>query len=173
MLALTASSNYEHYFSLNKDSNGTFSPSSITTSGSNNHVGGNTGSNIYADFHNHPSGSPPSARDIITLGGLVGGDPPANPNQVASFTMSPDSTMYGLVIVDKAKYETFWNANNNAVASNNGWNVNSPIGLKHLEVYTYFENQPSISAEEAYARATAFILKDAGVILVKKGANSN
>ncbi|HTN22198.1 MAG TPA: hypothetical protein VL125_17100 [Pelobium sp.] len=167
LYSLPSSAN-EQYFSVDKDVNNNYTPSAFN-GGSQSNASGNVGPNLYTDFHNHPSGNPPSTQDIIRLGGVVGG---LSPNQVASFTIAPDGTAYGLVVVDEAKLETFWNANNNAVDSNNGWNPNSNIGQEHSKVFNDFYDPPSVSYQEAYARATAFILKESGLILVKKDTNS-
>lgn len=92
----------EHCISFGKDAGGHIIASPVSN-------GNATSSkvpampNAFADLHNHPNNIPPDAGDFYGLANLN----KTNPNYTTRFAVTPDGTLYALLVTDPAALQTF------------------------------------------------------------------
>ncbi len=164
--ALNPNTTIEQAFSIRK-SNKTYSTSPIQNLGA---TGGGiiNYSNSVASFHTHPSSNAPSAQDIIGLGYMRS----INSGFETSYVKTADGDMYAITISDSAAAQSFYNSFKGAVNSVNEWDTNSSIGKDFARVRDSYVNSGK-SVEEAYDHATAYVLNNSGITLLKAPNGSN
>jgi hypothetical protein len=166
----TANPNVENTVTFGKDVNGNVSASTMTscTNPSNctvntNYPGG------FADLHNHPSDLPPSPGDMYNLIGVNNNHSGYNTRMV----VTPDGSVYALVVLDLAAANTFKNTYS-AVDMGYGPDFPSEIYVKFDEVKDQFILQ-GLSLLIAEERALAYVLDlfNTGVALLKQDSNGS
>ncbi|HEY0066410.1 MAG TPA: hypothetical protein VGB46_03580 [Flavisolibacter sp.] len=98
-----ASDGNEHAVTFGKDANGNVTSSSMSNGGTNSSTVNTNWPGAFADLHNHPGGSLPSAGDLYGLINIQQG----NSNYSTRFVVTPDGTVYALLVVDPAKASQF------------------------------------------------------------------
>lgn len=166
--AFTDSSQHEFGFTI-KNTNGTIETTPMNEGTSTGVTITGYTINTKADVHTHPIGGAyaPSATDLFRLNNLrsqIGGF-------TTSFIKSSDGNIYALYINDSTKLSNFVNNNPGFVASNNNFNSQTVIGKLFWDTNNDLM-QAGYTSEEAYTRATAFVLQDAGVTLLKSSATT-
>ncbi len=157
----------ESGFSIRQSAtDGSISTSAIET-GTPNSVNITNYQNSIADVHVHANSNyPPSATDIFSLAEIsFFGDPP---NLNTSFVVGNDGTQYAITVTDQSKMTAFYNQMNGAVDPvTNNMNPTTALGQIFENSYDYFLNQMNYSPRDAFERATAAILEDSGISLLK------
>jgi len=162
----------EEAFSV-ESNNGIITTSSIKTLDSNNGGTISITHNTIADVHTHPDGgyATPSAVDLWSLGDAKS----FATNFTDSYIIASDETKYALHISDASLLATFMQNNGTFYDSNtHGFLPTSDLGKsfdRFLQSLT--TNNPDMSIFEAQDRATAFILKNSGVDLLRAEPGSN
>jgi hypothetical protein len=162
----STTSQAEQYFIVNNN-NGSYVPGSIqtlpTTGGNMQGITGNTAMIV----HTHPYGSYPfpSAADFFDLATY-------NSNFLMHYVIGYDGTKYAMVINNFSQLQAFVNANPGAISSSGGFNLNTTLGLQFVTMRNRLQAQ-GYSADEARERTYAYIMKQAGVTLVKAPAGSD
>lgn len=125
--------------------------------------------NVVADLHDHPAPGTfaPTAQDLFSL--HVKRD--AMSGFKTSYVSSFDGNIYALYIDDPIKLKAFVTNNSGFVGSDNNFKVGTTVGDYFWDVNFDLQRQ-GYTAQEAYTRATTLILKDAGVSLLKTGAQT-
>jgi len=164
--AITSTS-AEQGFSIRKLADGTFQATAIQTMGPTGGSITNFGNSV-ADVHTHPSSNAPSAQDILGLGHING----VSANFTTRYVKTADGDMYALNVSDAAKLKDFYDTFKDDLGSDNMFKSDSEIGAKFETVRQSFISSGA-SAESAYDHATAFLLNDAGVTLLKAPNGSN
>lgn len=156
----------EEYFLVN-DVNGSYVPGPIqplpTTGGS---MQGVTSSTVMA-VHTHPYGGypSPSPEDFFSLDDF-------GSNFQIHYVVAFNGTKYAMVINNYSQLHAFVTANPGAIASDGSFNPGTTAGDEWWEI-VYLLGQQGYSDLDAYERALAFIMKQAGVTLVKAAAGSD
>ena len=156
----------EQYFIVN-DINGSYVPGPIqnlSTSGGS--MQGITSSTVMV-VHTHPYGGYPfpSPADFFGLANF-------SSNFMMHYVIGYDGTKYAMVINNYSQLQAFVNANPNAIGSGGGFNLNTTLGLQWVTMRNRLEAQ-GYSVEEARERSYAYIMKQAGVTLVKAPVGSD
>lgn len=158
----------EHGVMFGKDSSDSVIISKISTSGARNSLPVNIGfPGAFADIHNHPANSAPSAGDIYNLIKL-NKDHPAFDTR---FTILANRTIYAIVITDKQKADAF--IKRYPPEQTPGFSPRLPEQLfnEFADLKSYLINIQNTDRTKADEIATAFILKkyDSGVSLMLYG----
>jgi hypothetical protein len=151
-------------FNINSN-NGVISTTAIRTGTANGLPPADYSLNTIADYHTHsfPGASSPSAQDLLELYNKRG----IIPVFTTTYVQAADGSKYALVINDPQKLNTFVENNPNLVGSDNNFNSNTQLGGQwRALIFDLVDNQ-GYSADEAQTRATALILKESGVSLLK------
>lgn len=165
-----ANQNVENSITFGKNSNGeiTASPMISCTDPSTCTVNSNW-PGAFADLHNHTNNLPPSPGDMYNLIGINNNHSAYNTRLV----LTPNGSLYALVIIDLNKANSFISAN---PPVNNGFgpDFSLTIYLSFDQVVDQFRQQglsPLISEE----RAMAYILDkyNTGIVLLKQDSNGN
>jgi uncharacterized membrane protein YgcG len=155
----------EEYFLVN-NLNGAYQNGPIlpmpTTGGSMTGVTSNT----HMVVHTHPNGGFPfpTPSDFFYLANFTS-------NFMQHYVIAYDGTKYAMVINNWSQLTQFVNDHPNSIAPNAGFVATSTIGVLASQMRTRLETQ-GYSADEAYERTLAYIMKQAGVTLTKAAAGS-
>jgi hypothetical protein len=163
---MTITNQPEQYFLVN-EVNGAYVPGPILTSSSTGgSIQGVTAATHMA-VHTHTNGGFPfpSASDFFDLATYT-------PSFMQNYIIAYDGTKYAMVIGSYTKLQEFVAANPNSISANAGFEPNSTIGMQASIMQARLEAQ-GYSADEAKERTLAYIMKQAGVTLVKAAAGSN
>src|SRR6218665_471887 len=152
-----------------KSTNGNITTTPTREIGASGGTNSDYSASVIADAHTHPLGGAfaPSAQDLKALDAkrdIMTGF-------VASYVVSSDGNIYALYISNPAKLNAFVDNNPGFVGSDNNFAPGTTPGNlfrdtnRDLQIAGY-------SAQEAYTRATALVLQDAGVTLLKSDAKN-
>lgn len=157
----------EQGFSIRKNTDGSYIATPIQTLGP---TGGmmNNYLNSVANLHTHPSSSPPSAKDIKMLHDLRS----QIPGFITCYVKTASGVQYAISITDFAAFDTFISNNPNLVAPDNGFQTGSVVGVAYQNGINSFFAQ-GFSLEDAVDHATAFVLNEASVMLLRTEPGSN
>jgi hypothetical protein len=156
----------EEYFLVN-EVNGSYSTGPILTSSSTGgSIQGVTGATHMA-VHTHPYGGFPfpSASDFFDLATYT-------PSFMQNYIIAYDGTKYAMVIGSFSQLQEFVANHPNSIAANAGFEPNSSIGMQASVMEARLQAQ-GYSADEAKERTMAYIMKQAGVTLVKAAPGSD
>ncbi|OOV19566.1 hypothetical protein [Flavobacterium sp. LM4] len=125
--------------------------------------------NVIADIHIHtpPGAFAPSAQDLKALNNKRG----LTSNFTTSYVSSADGNIYALYINDAAKLNTFINNNSGFVGTDNNFAHGTNIGDLFWETNDNLQIA-GYTPQEAFTRATAHVLQNAGVTLLKSNATT-
>lgn len=161
-----ANNNQKEYYFLVNNVAGSHVPSAIdslpTTGGSMQGVNSNT----VMVVHTHPVGGYPfpSVADFFGLAQFTSGF-------MMNYVIAYDGTKYAMV-VNSFSQLTHFVSNNASALGSNGFDPNSTLGIQAAAMRQRLEAQ-GYSHDEAYERTLAYIMKQAGVTLVKAPVGSN
>ncbi|MET0944353.1 MAG: hypothetical protein ABWY22_02990, partial [Flavobacterium sp.] len=152
------------------DTNGGFTSGGIQTVGTNGGSIKISGQTI-ADVHTHPAGIPrPSAEDLWSLANSKS----FSPNLSDSYVIAADGTKYDLHISDVSKLENFKQLNGDFYDPiTKGFKDGTPLSIDYNQMINSFITNNQMSIEQVRERAYAFVLKDAGIDLLKAAVGSN
>lgn len=153
------------------DTNGGFTSGGIQTVSTN---GGSIkiSSHTIADVHTHPAGKipRPSAEDLWSLADSKS----SSPNLSDSYVIAADGTKYDLHISDVSKLENFKQLNGDFYDPvTKGFKDGTPLSIDYNQMIDSFTTNNHMSIGEARERAFAYVLKDAGIDLLKAATGSN
>jgi hypothetical protein len=156
----------EQYFVVN-DVNGIYTYSAIQTASTNGGSMQGVTSNTVMTVHTHPFGAPssPSAADFFELANF------ANNFQTA-YIVGHNGAKYAMVVNNHTKLDSVVAANPNAIAPDAGFEPTSQIGTLRNYIGALLVQQ-GYDANDAFERANAYVMKLAGVTLVKANAGSD
>lgn len=153
-------------FTIRKDANGNIYTSGVQTFGPNGGITTNY-SDSEADYHTHTAGLyyAPSAQDLFNLNTTA--------NSINGFTtryvQASDGSKYALNIDDASKFNTFIGNNTGFVGSDDGFKTGTNLGDKWESTRLDLIGL-GYTVQEAFTRATAFVLKESGVTLLKSNS---
>ena len=117
--------------------------------------------------HTHPYGGYPfpSPADFFELANFES-------NFLMNYVIAYDGTKYAMVINDFSQLQAFVAANLGSISVTGGFDDNSTLGSQSLDMRNLLISQ-GYSSDEAYERTLAYIMKQAGVTLVKAKPGSD
>jgi len=156
----------EQYFVVNTV-NGSNVPGTIQTLPTTGGAMSGITSNTVMVIHTHPYGGYPfpSAADFFGLATF-------NSNFQMNYVIAYDGTKYAMVINNYSQLQAFVANNPGAISSSGGFDPTSTIGAQSNTMRNILVAQ-GYSQDEAYERTLAFLMKQAGVTLVKAVSGSN
>ncbi len=160
--AAFAEDGLEHAISFGKDAAGNNINSAMSTgNGHSSHI--EAGTNIFADIHNHPKGTPPSSGDLYGFIGMAAD----NSHYETRYIITAGDVVYALVIVNLKAAKDF--VTKYPKVSNPGYQPGFPDSLVD-EI-----NQMKAVYAATDEMATAFILDkyNTGVALLKQESDGN
>lgn len=156
----------EQYFVVN-NLNGAYVPEPVQTTTTTGGAMQGVTSNTVMVAHTHPYGGfpSPSPGDFYGLGTF-------NSNFLMNYTIAYNGSKYALYVNSHSQLQAFLTNNPNAVNSSGQFNPATTIGQQWYVIVATLGDQ-GYTELEAYERATAFVMKQAGVTMVKASPNSN
>jgi hypothetical protein len=166
-----ASDGNEHAVTFGKDANGNVTSSPMSNGGSSSSGVNTNWPGAFADLHNHPGATAPSAGDLYGLINIQQG----NSNYNTRFVVTPDGTVYALLIVDPAKASQFISDFPKEQISGFPPNFPDPIFTDLTTAESYLQSIQGYSSQVADEMALALILDkyQSGVALLKQDSNGN
>jgi hypothetical protein len=89
-----------------------------------------------------------------------------------SYVIAYDGTKYAMIVNNYSQLQAFVAANPGAISNSGGFDPNSTIGTQSADMQNLLIAQ-GYSQDEAYERTLSYIMKQAGVTLVKANVGSN
>lgn len=123
--------------------------------------------NMVMAFHTHPNGGYPFPSPVDFFGLADFGA-----NFQMHYVIAYDGTKYAMVVNSYTQLQAFVAANPGALAADAGFEATSRIGLQSQDMQDLLVAQ-GYSQDEAYERTLAYLMKDAGVTLLKANAGSD
>lgn len=156
----------EQYFVVNYQ-NGSYTIGPIGTVSTTGGTMNGAGTNTIIVVHTHPYGGYPfpSPSDFLELASF-------SSTFQMHYIIGYDGTKYAMVVNSYSQLQAFVAANPNAISQSGGFNQSSSLGSQSNNIRNLLIAQ-GYSADEAYERTLAFLMKQAGVTLVKAQPNSN
>lgn len=162
-----ASDGNEHGIVFGRDANGNIITSQMTTGSSSVGTLNSNISGAFADLHNHPDNTSPSAGDLYGFINHNGYD--------ARYVITQNGTIYALVVLDRTLSNTF--VTNHPKYQNPGYpdDFPDPIYTDFTDLKSYLINISGLSSGIADEMAMAFVLSkyNTGVALLKQDGNEN
>ncbi len=156
----------EEYFIVN-DVNGSYVAGSIQASTTSGGPIQGVSPNTVMVFHTHTFGGFPfpSAADFFALAAY-------GTSFQRHYVIGYNGTKYAMVVNSYSQLQAYVADNPNSIANDFGFEPRSTVGTQSIIMRNRLIDQ-GYSIDEAYERTLAFLMKQAGVTLVKAQANSN